>query len=679
MDRAKSGTEPALRRPGALPRAHGVPPQLSSAKNEPKGTLYIPTKTTTPKPAPRALMAPQPKAAAPAQKAQSEAKNEKKLPPVKRLAIKFRKGGLGKFDAMFNARFIYCAWKSERVGRRPKEYMKTVSRHPLGWAKTRAPGDVYEQNAYDRYMALLTFVAKLWGLLCVLLTPAQKFLKAVAAAFSGFSNPSRAKKSLVYIAKKVFALLLPAASVMAAALVIISISSVAPQLELTLNGQSVGYVESKQTVANVVSVLERDIASVLGEPYEYTGEIGYRVVLERTQRPCVPESELYSLMYASPQAQGAVTVAYGLYIDGELIIAAESQGDIDKVLNEILQENAGDIGEDGRIGFANNIEIIENNYAKRDVVTQDELKDIITYSAAAEPVSEETEPLYEVAEATIPLYDGSGLAEYLGEQAQSAEDIAAVAAASSIELTPEAINTIPRGFLSTNENNVKDDILSRLSRTSASTTAGALQFKKTKTETYTVEVAYEVEYIESDQYYKDTQIVRTNGSNGEDLVTADVTYIGDVEVGREIRQVETLKAPTKKVVVVGTKPKPLAGPTGGFIRPVKGGYTTSRFGNGHRGVDLVVPLGSSISASDGGTVIYAGYSGSYGNHIKIRHSDGFVTLYAHLSTILVKYGDKLYQGQEIGKCGSTGNSTGPHLHFEVIKNGVQVNPELYMK
>ena len=132
-----------------------------------------------------------------------------------------------------------------------------------------------------------------------------------------------------------------------------------------------------------------------------------------------------------------------------------------------------------------------------------------------------------------------------------------------------------------------------------------------------------------------------------------------------------------QVVIVGTKPKPAAGPTGNFKSPLRGALST-RFTGGHRAIDIPAPTGTPMYASDGGTVIYAGMSGSYGNHIKIRHNNGFVTLYAHLSSIGVKYGEQVFQGQEIGKVGSTGRSTGPHLHFEIIKNGVQVNPEAYL-
>jgi len=579
------------------------------------------------------------------------ARGRKKPPPIKRLARRFRQSGLGRLDSYFNARFFYYSWKSEKKGRKPRDYIKTTAKHPRGWGQGNAPGDVYEKNAYDRYMDAMTSVAELWGFLC--------------AAFAPFG---RLFGSAGHLAKKALAYLLPAAAAVITAAVIAGISSLSPNLELCLDGRSLGYVSSRRAADGVVSALERDISSVLGEPYEFAGELGYRLVLAKAKQPCVPEGELYATLYGSPHINSAVTVAYGLFIDGELVIAAESQGDIDRVLSEILEENSGDIGENGNIDFANTIEIIEDTYAARDVVTQDELKDIITYSAE-----------HGVADEMIPLSDWPGELSGYSEVAAAAEDIAAVAAASSIELTPEAIYAIPRGFLDASDGSLQDDILSRLSRTASNTAAGSLKFKKTKTETYSVAVPFETRYVDSELYYKGTQTLKNNGANGENLVTAEITYIGDEEVSREIVQVEVLKKPVDKVVLVGTKLKPVASPTGKFIRPVRGGYTTSRFGGGHRGVDLVVPLGTSVSAADGGTVIYAGYSGSYGNHVKIRHNDGFVTLYAHLKSMSVKYGDKVYQGQEIGKCGSTGNSTGPHVHFEIIKNGVLVNPELHFK
>lgn len=114
--------------------------------------------------------------------------------------------------------------------------------------------------------------------------------------------------------------------------------------------------------------------------------------------------------------------------------------------------------------------------------------------------------------------------------------------------------------------------------------------------------------------------------------------------------------------------------TGMFIRPIKSNnacnsYPTYSSGSWHGGGDIPTPTGTSVLAADGGTVESVKYlSYSYGHHVVINHGNGYKSWYAHMSTISVKKGDKVSQGQEIGKSGSTGNSSGPHLHFEVRKS-----------
>lgn len=99
----------------------------------------------------------------------------------------------------------------------------------------------------------------------------------------------------------------------------------------------------------------------------------------------------------------------------------------------------------------------------------------------------------------------------------------------------------------------------------------------------------------------------------------------------------------------------------------------------HTGIDIGAPAGTSIKAADGGTVIYAGWLGAYGNATIIDHGGSISTMYAHQSSILVKENQNVKRGEVIGKVGSTGWSTGPHLHFEVRKNGDPINPWNYLK
>ncbi|MEE0866106.1 MAG: M23 family metallopeptidase [Clostridia bacterium] len=121
-----------------------------------------------------------------------------------------------------------------------------------------------------------------------------------------------------------------------------------------------------------------------------------------------------------------------------------------------------------------------------------------------------------------------------------------------------------------------------------------------------------------------------------------------------------------------------------LIRPVSG-IITSRFGaasairrSSHTGLDLATSSGTPIKAAASGTVTYAGYKGSYGNLMVITHQNGVQTYYGHCSQLFLSAGSTVSQGQSIGTVGSTGNSTGPHLHFEVRVNGIAYNPENYV-
>jgi murein DD-endopeptidase MepM/ murein hydrolase activator NlpD len=119
----------------------------------------------------------------------------------------------------------------------------------------------------------------------------------------------------------------------------------------------------------------------------------------------------------------------------------------------------------------------------------------------------------------------------------------------------------------------------------------------------------------------------------------------------------------------------------GFIWPASGVVTSGfgwRWGRMHEGLDIAASYGAPISAASSGTVIYAGWMGGYGNLVVIDHGGGLATAYGHQSSIAVSSGSQVSQGQTIGYVGSTGHSTGPHLHFEVRVNGAAVDPMGYL-
>lgn len=121
------------------------------------------------------------------------------------------------------------------------------------------------------------------------------------------------------------------------------------------------------------------------------------------------------------------------------------------------------------------------------------------------------------------------------------------------------------------------------------------------------------------------------------------------------------------------------------VRPISGGKITSRFGerssvrsSTHTGLDLAAPTGTTIKAAASGKVTFAGYKGSYGYMIKIECDNGYEMWYAHCSKLYVNAGVRVSAGDKIAAVGSTGNSTGSHLHFEIRKNGKALNPQKYM-
>ena len=128
---------------------------------------------------------------------------------------------------------------------------------------------------------------------------------------------------------------------------------------------------------------------------------------------------------------------------------------------------------------------------------------------------------------------------------------------------------------------------------------------------------------------------------------------------------------------------------GGYIWPVDSHYVTSTFGGraspggigstNHKGVDIgKVGYTTTVHAAKAGTVLVAQRSSSYGNYVVISHGSGNTTLYGHMSSLSVSAGTNVKQGDAIGITGSTGNSTGPHLHFEISENGVRINPLKYL-
>ncbi len=142
----------------------------------------------------------------------------------------------------------------------------------------------------------------------------------------------------------------------------------------------------------------------------------------------------------------------------------------------------------------------------------------------------------------------------------------------------------------------------------------------------------------------------------------------------------------KQTQATATKTPAPPSNSGSFAWPVpSSSYITSYYGwrnifggsSWHSGIDIAAGMGSNVVAARGGRISYIGWLGTYGNLIIVDHGDGFTSRYAHLSAYNCSYGQSVSRGQVIGFIGSTGRSTGPHLHFEILRNGSTVNPLSY--
>jgi len=182
-------------------------------------------------------------------------------------------------------------------------------------------------------------------------------------------------------------------------------------------------------------------------------------------------------------------------------------------------------------------------------------------------------------------------------------------------------------------------------------------------------------------------------SNRDTLAAARRLKQSALATSRETREdyveeVEALAAQSASLAAAIRDAQAGAGSTGtgtpsasGFIWPVNGTVVSGfgwRWGRMHEGIDITASSGTPNWAAAAGTIIHAGWLGGYGNLVVVDHGNGLATAYAHASVILVGVGQRVSQGETVSLVGSTGNSSGPHLHFEVRVNGVAVDPLLYL-
>jgi murein DD-endopeptidase MepM/ murein hydrolase activator NlpD len=213
--------------------------------------------------------------------------------------------------------------------------------------------------------------------------------------------------------------------------------------------------------------------------------------------------------------------------------------------------------------------------------------------------------------------------------------------------------------------------------TAASTNAqdSLLKIDLTKESTINTAIPYSVVTQEDPSAYAGIVTVSQPGQSGVRTTQLQVSYQNGQEVSSQVLSESITKEPVPQIVLIGTNTFPTqASKKGDFILPAKGDVTsTDKSGShaGYKAIDIAAAQGSPIYAPKDGTVIMAQEYSSYGNTVQIQADDGTIFLMAHNSEFKCSVGDKVKKGQVVALMGSTGNSTGPHCHFEIRINGEQ--------
>lgn len=240
--------------------------------------------------------------------------------------------------------------------------------------------------------------------------------------------------------------------------------------------------------------------------------------------------------------------------------------------------------------------------------------------------------------------------------------------------------SVPKDTIYQNNPWIKNDFINIGDELDLTILHPLLSVRTIENRTETMEMMNETIYEEDKNLREGTSRVIIEGKPGLKQITYRITKVDGQTIEEIPRAQIILIVPITKVIRQGTKVIPGIG-SGKFTWPVVGPQLTSEFGKRwgkfHAGTDTVSE-NKNILAADNGKIIFAGIKSGYGNCIIIDHQNGYKTLYGHLSKISVKKGQKVTKGEKIGVMGSTGNSTGVHLHFEIHKGENQENPLKYL-
>ncbi|SHF12724.1 M23 family metallopeptidase [Alkalibacter saccharofermentans] len=401
------------------------------------------------------------------------------------------------------------------------------------------------------------------------------------------------------------------------------------------NGEEIGMVKNMEDFTEGVEIVKQELSSLYQTDIVFKSDVSFeRATIDKEALLSTPQ-ESAAAVYAtdiSLSSEGAVIV-----IEGEEVVTLSSMEEAKETIEKVVSSYVN-LGEGEELidepEIQQDYEIIEKLVAYNEITS---IEDAVKY------ITQGTDEIYEYKVKSgdtswdIAVNRGINIAEL--ENANPDKDITSLREGDVLKLTEEK---------------------------------PYMDISFSKQEVYTQRIAFDTTYKNDSSIYVGKTKEMTAGVNGVKEITATVLYQNGVEVSREIVNESVIKEPIERVVAKGTKPLPPSQGTGRFRMPTSGRVSVINKAGSHAGgraVDIANSRGTSIYASDSGRVTRASWYSAYGNTIIIDHGNGFTTLYAHLSSYGVRVGQSVSRGQYIGAMGSTGRSTGNHLHFEIRYNG----------
>ena len=416
-------------------------------------------------------------------------------------------------------------------------------------------------------------------------------------------------------------------------------------LAVQYNGKDIGIIDSETDFDKAEREFQQRISYLEGESrMELSANYSLRIISDDDK--FLSSDQLANLMLSS--SDEPLTEAYGIYIDGKFIGAVKDKAPVQDALdNRLLNYQTDGIIKD--ISYRKKVEYTQGIYLEKSLMEQQAAIDLLTSSTKKKGsyVTQSGDN-----EVTVCQRYNMTLDEFK-------------------ELNPNiSVNMKAGTVVSVNE------------------TESYLPIQYVKEYTMPSFLDYETVEIETSSLNVGATKILVKGQLGEKITDVEVTYVDGIERARKIVSSKITKEPIVEQIGIGTysaHPGPMntieMTGTGQFAWPIDGGYVSDVFisDRNHKGLDIAADTGTNIYAADDGVVVSAGWNpGGYGYFVQIDHLNGYQTVYGHMSSVLVTAKQPVVRGQLIGLVGSTGDSTGPHCHFEVRYENVCYNPADYL-